>query len=258
MLVDYNKVNIFQDEKQVLRNVDFQVSEGEFIYIIGKVGSGKSSLLKTIYCELDIYAEDAEKANVLEQSLLTLKRSHVPALRKQMGIIFQDFQLLHDRNVFKNLEFVMRATGWKDTQAINQRINDVLGEVGMLDKKEKMPSELSGGEQQRIAIARALLNRPKIIIADEPTGNLDLETATNIVSILKRASKDGAAVIMSTHNIHLLEQFPGKVFRCKDGEFKLVTDNAETKDLEESNEPIETMIEPLDFVDDEKATPTEE
>ena len=128
----------------------------------------------------------------------------------------------------------------------------------MLDKKEKMPSELSGGEQQRIAIARALLNRPKIIIADEPTGNLDPETATNIVSILKRASKDGAAVIMSTHNIHLLEQFPGKVFRCKDGEFKLVTDNAETKDLEESNEPIETMIEPLDFVDDEEATPTEE
>ena len=122
----------------------------------------------------------------------------------------------------------------------------------MLDKKDKMPSELSGGEQQRIAIARALLNSPKIIIADEPTGNLDPETATNIVSILKRASKDGAAVVMSTHNIHLLEQFPGKVFKCKDGEFKLVTDDAETKDLEESNEPIETKIEVLDFVDDEE------
>ena len=181
MLVNYCKVNIFQDEKQVLKNVDFQVDEGEFIYIIGKVGSGKSSLLKTIYCELDIYADDAEAANVLGQSLLTLKRKNIPALRKQMGIIFQDFQLLHDRNVSKNLEFVLKATGWKDKQAIFQRINDVLDEVGMLDKKEKMPSELSGGEQQRIAIARALLNRPKMIIADEPTGNLDPETATKIV-----------------------------------------------------------------------------
>lgn len=255
MLVNYCKVNIFQDEKQVLKNVDFQVDEGEFIYIIGKVGSGKSSLLKTIYCELDIYADDA---NVLGQSLLTLKRKNIPALRKQMGIIFQDFQLLHDRNVSKNLEFVLKATGWKDKQAIFQRINDVLDEVGMLDKKEKMPSELSGGEQQRIAIARALLNRPKMIIADEPTGNLDPETATKIVGILKRASEDGTAVIMSTHNIHLLNQFPGKVFRCKDGEFKLVTENSKTKDLIENNEPLEAMVEPLDFVDDNEETSNNE
>ena len=250
MLVNYCKVNIFQDEKQVLKNVDFQVDEGEFIYIIGKVGSGKSSLLKTIYCELDIYADDAEAANVLGQSLLTLKRKNIPALRKQMGIIFQDFQLLHDRNVSKNLEFVLKATF--------QRINDVLDEVGMLDKKEKMPSELSGGEQQRIAIARALLNRPKMIIADEPTGNLDPETATKIVGILKRASEDGTAVIMSTHNIHLLNQFPGKVFRCKDGEFKLVTENSKTKDLIENNEPLEAMVEPLDFVDDNEETSNNE
>ena len=227
MLVNYCKVNIFQDEKQVLKNVDFQVDEGEFIYIIGKVGSGKSSLLKTIYCELDIYADDAEAANVLGQSLLTLKRKNIPALRKQMGIIFQDFQLLLD-------------------------------EVGMLDKKEKMPSELSGGEQQRIAIARALLNRPKMIIADEPTGNLDPETATKIVGILKRASEDGTAVIMSTHNIHLLNQFSGKVFRCKDGEFKLVTENSKTKDLIENNEPLEAMVEPLDFVDDNEETSNNE
>ena len=258
MLVNYCKVNIFQDEKQVLKNVDFQVDEGEFIYIIGKVGSGKSSLLKTSYCELDIYADDAEAANVLGQSLLTLKRKNIPALRKQMGIIFQDFQLLHDRNVSKNLEFVLKATGWKDKQAIFQRINDVLDEVGMLDKKEKMPSELSGGEQQRIAIARALLNRPKMIIADEPTGNLDPETATKIVGILKRASEDGTAVIMSTHNIHLLNQFPGKVFRCKDGEFKLVTENSKTKDLIENNEPLEAMVEPLDFVDDNEETSNNE
>ena len=184
MLINYCKVNIFQDEKQVLKDVNFQVGEGEFIYIIGKVGSGKSSLLKTIYCELDIYAEDAETANVLGQSLLTLKRKNIPALRKQMGIIFQDFQLLHDRNVSKNLEFVLKATGWKDKEAICQRINEVLEDVGMLDKKEKMPSELSGGEQQRIAIARALLNRPKIIIADEPTGNLDPTTSVGIMEVL--------------------------------------------------------------------------
>ena len=229
MLINYCKVNIFQDEKQVLKDVNFQVGEGEFIYIIGKVGSGKSSLLKTIYCELDIYAEDAETANVLGQSLLTLKRKNIPALRKQMGIIFQDFQLLHDRNVSKNLEFVLKATGWKDKEAICQRINEVLEDI-----------------------ARALLNRPQIIIADEPTGNLDPETATNIVGILKRASQDGTAVIMSTHNIHLLNQFPGKVFRCRDGEFKLVTDNDETKDLDENDKSSDTRIVPLDFVDDEE------
>lgn len=153
---------------------------------------------------------------------------------------------------------MLKATGWKDKQAIFQRINDVLDEVGMLDKKEKMPSELSGGEQQRIAIARALLNRPKMIIADEPTGNLDPETATKIVGILKRASEDGTAVIMSTHNIHLLNQFPGKVFRCKDGEFKLVTENSKTKDLIENNEPLEAMVEPLDFVDDNEETSNNE
>lgn len=210
MLIDYSNVNIYQDNRLILKDVNFQVEEGEFIYIIGKVGSGKSSLLKTIYCELDVDKEDAEKAEVLGISLLSMKRRYVPALRKQMGIIFQDFQLLHDRSVYKNLYFVLKATGWKNRKEINNRILAVLDEVGMQDKKDKMPSELSGGEQQRIAIARALLNNPKIIIADEPTGNLDPETATNIVSILKRASQDGATVIMSTHNIHLLEQFPGK------------------------------------------------
>jgi len=244
MLINYCKVNIFQDEKQVLKDVNFQVGEGEFIYIIGKVGSGKSSLLKTIYCELDIYAEDAETANVLGQSLLTLKRKNIPALRKQMGIIFQDFQLLHDRNVSKNLEFVLKATGWKDKEAICQRINEVLEDVGMLDKKEKMPSELSGGEQQRIAIARALLNRPKIIIADEPTGNLDPETAANIVSILKDSCQAGTTVIMSTHNINLIDQFPGKVYRCHEGELHQLTDKKEVCELAEETAPVETIDEP--------------
>ncbi len=255
MLIDYHKVSIYQDDKLVLEDVDFQAEEGEFIYIIGKVGSGKSSLLKTIYCELDICKEDAEKAEVLGESLINMKRKNVPALRKQMGIIFQDFQLLHDRTVVKNLDFVLKATGWKEKEARMKRIEDVLEDVGMTDKKDKMPSELSGGEQQRIAIARALLNRPKIIIADEPTGNLDPETATNIVSILKQASKDGATIVMSTHNIHILAQFPGKVYRCKDGKFIPITNDDDTKDLEESSETI-------DFVDDDEviteATPIEE
>lgn len=221
MLIDYSNVNIYQDDRLILKDVNFQANEREFIYIIGKVGSGKSSLLKTIYCELDIDKEDAQQAKVLGQSLLKLKRSHVPALRKQMGIIFQDFQLLHDRNVFKNLEFVLRATGWKKKSEIEDRINTVLHDVDMADKKEKMPSELSGGEQQRIAIARALLNKPKIIIADEPTGNLDPETAQNIVSILQNACSEHSTVIMSTHNLQLIDQFPGKVYQCINGKFIL-------------------------------------
>lgn len=256
MLIDYCKVNIFQDDKQILKDVDFQVAEGEFIYIIGKVGSGKSSLLKTFYCELDVDKEDAQKAEILGMSIADIKRKHIPALRRQMGIIFQDFQLLHDRTVKKNLEFVLKATNWKDSDAIQKRIREVLTDVDMLDKVDKMPSELSGGEQQRIAIARALLNQPKIIIADEPTGNLDPETAAMIVRILKKASEYGAAVIMSTHNIHLLEQFPGKVFRCKDGNFHQVTNEEDTSDLEDDAAAIEAIARPLDFVDDSNETAT--
>ncbi|MCR5077021.1 MAG: ATP-binding cassette domain-containing protein [Prevotella sp.] len=246
MLIEYRKVNIYQDERLILKDVNFQADAGEFIYIIGRVGSGKSSLLKTIYCELDIDQEDAEKAEVLGQTIPAIKRSHIPALRRQMGIIFQDFQLLHDRSVAKNLKFVLQATGWTDKKKINQRIDEVLQQVGMTDKKDKMPSELSGGEQQRIAIARALLNTPKVIIADEPTGNLDPETAANIVSILKNSCQNGTTVIMSTHNIHLLDQFPGKVYRCKDGELHSVTDSIETQDLEEDNAPVEAIAEPIE------------
>lgn len=219
MLIDFQNVNIYQDERLILKDVNLQAKEGEFIYIIGKVGSGKSSLLKTLYCELDIDSEDATKAVVLDNNLTTIRRSHVPNLRKQMGIIFQDFQLLHDRSVARNLKFVLGATGWSGKQKINRRIEEVLAQVDMLDKKDKMPSELSGGEQQRIAIARALLNNPKIIIADEPTGNLDPETATSIVEILKDTCKNGTTVIMSTHNIQLIEQNPGRIYRCKEGSF---------------------------------------
>ena len=222
MIIEYQTVNIYQDDVPVLQGVDFHVEESEFIYIIGPVGSGKSSLLKTLYGELDLY--EGEKAEVLGRDMLKIKRREIPALRKEMGIIFQDFQLLHDRSVFKNLRFVLKATGWKDKKAIEERIDDVLDAVGMKDKKDKMPFELSGGEQQRIAIARAILNKPRIIIADEPTGTLDPQTADNIVSLLKQISLTGTAVVMSTHNIPMLDKYPGIVYECNDGTIKDVTE----------------------------------
>ena len=246
MLIDYKKANIYQDERLILKDVDFQAEAGEFIYLIGRVGSGKSSLLKTMYGELDIDTSDAEKAHVLGESVLDIKRSRIPALRRQMGIIFQDFQLLHDRTVAKNLGFVLQATGWTDKKKIARRIEEVLAQVNMMDKKDNMPSELSGGEQQRIAIARALLNEPKIIIADEPTGNLDPETAANIVSILKATCQAGTTVIMSTHNINLLSQFPGKVYCCKHGELSLLEDNKQVQVLNEEAAPIEAIGEPIE------------
>ncbi|ERT58113.1 ABC transporter, ATP-binding protein [Prevotella sp. BV3P1] len=236
MLVDYQKVQIFQADNHILQDVDFKVDEGEFIYIIGKVGSGKSSLLKTMYCELDIEGDSDTKAEILDRDITKVKRNEVPALRKEMGIIFQDFQLLHDRDVYKNLYFVLKATGWKDKNEINQRIDEVLNDVGMIEKKHKMPYELSGGEQQRIAIARALLNKPKIIIADEPTGNLDPETASHIVKLLKDITQTGTAVVMSTHNIPMLDKFPGIVYRCKDGRIKDITNEYNKIDLQEEAE----------------------
>lgn len=221
MLINYKQVNIEQtDGKTVLTGVDFEVDRGEFVYIIGRVGSGKSSLLKSLYNELDIY--EAEKAEVLGVDLLTLKRKHVPALRKQMGIVFQDFQLLSDRSVYKNLLFVLKATGWKDKQEMDERINEVLEAVGMTDKAEKMPHELSGGEQQRIAIARAILNHPQLIVADEPTGNLDPETANGIIELLRQISETGTAIIMSTHNMPLLDRYPGRVYLCDEDAMRLV------------------------------------
>ncbi len=233
MLIDYKKVNVNQDDLPVLTDVSFQVDQGDFVYIIGKVGAGKSSLLKTIYCELD--HDNPEKAEVLGTDISHIKRKDVPALRRQMGIIFQDFQLLHDRSVRRNLEFVLKATGWKSRKERTERIEKVLDAVGMLDKLDKMPHELSGGEQQHIAIARALLNEPKIIIADEPTGNLDIETARHIVGLLQTISKRGTSVVMTTHNIQLLDEFPGTVYRCKDGKMTDVTHEYRQMDLTEDS-----------------------
>lgn len=229
MLIEYNKVNIYQADKLVLANVDFHVDKGEFVYIIGKVGSGKSSLLKTIYSELDIYEDEAEQAEVLGRNMMKLKRKEVPALRREMGIVFQDFQLLNDRTVYKNLRFVLKATGWKKNSDIDERIDEVLTMIGMSNMRNKMPNELSGGEQQRMAIARALLNHPKVIIADEPTGNLDPETATSIIQLLKDITASGTAVVMSTHNIPMLDKFPGIVYQCKDGKVEETTEHYQQK-----------------------------
>ena len=240
MLIDYQKANIYQkDGILVLKEVDFHVNEGEFIYIIGRVGAGKSTLLKTLYFELDV--DEAEHAFVLNHDLRGLKRKYVPALRRQMGIIFQDFQLLSDRTVHDNLEFVLKATGWKDKDEIEERIHDVLEDVEMQDYADRFPHELSGGEQQRIAIARAILNKPKIIIADEPTGNLDPETAANIVGLLRHVTQTGTAVVMTTHNIPLLSDYPGIVYRCIDGHLEEITnDYNKIAIYEDNDEQIET------------------
>ena len=224
MLIDYQNVSIYQADKCILKDINFHIDEGEFAYLIGKVGSGKSSLLKTLYCELDLVEGETEKAEILGRDLKTIRRKEIPALRKELGIIFQDFQLLHDRNVYRNLEFVLHSTGWKSSKQIAERIEQVLEAVGMQDMKLRLPHELSGGEQQRIAIARALLNSPKIIIADEPTGNLDPETAEKIVGLLYEISHTGTAVVFSTHNHGLIEKFPGRVFECEQGKLHDVTD----------------------------------
>lgn len=239
MLIDYKKVDIYhKDGAPVLHDVDFHVDEGEFIYIIGRVGSGKSSLLKTIYFEMDV--KNADNAIVLNHDLRGLKKKYIPALRRQMGIIFQDFQLLGDRTVNENLKFVLKATGWKKNNEIDERIRDVLEDVEMQDFADRYPHELSGGEQQRVAIARALLNRPKLIVADEPTGNLDIETATNIVRLLRQVTQTGTSVVMTTHNITLLNEFPGIVYRCNDGLLEDITNTYNTMALNVDEESADT------------------
>jgi len=237
MLIDYQKANIYQkDGILVLKEVDFHVDEGEFIYIIGRVGAGKSTLLKTLYFELDV--DEAETAIVLDHDVREMKQKYIPALRRQMGIIFQDFQLLSDRTVRENLRFVLRATGWKDKAEINERIDDVLSDVSMQDRGDRFPHELSGGEQQRIAIARAILNKPKVIIADEPTGNLDDETARQIITLLRHITESGTAVVMTTHNTSLLKEFPGIVYRCISQRLEDITKDYNHMSLYEEEEVI--------------------
>jgi cell division transport system ATP-binding protein len=232
VLIDYRNANIYhKDGDTVLQGVDFHVDQGEFIYLIGRVGSGKSSLLKTIYVELDI--DEADKAEVMGYDLLTIRRKHIPELRRKMGIIFQDLQLLGDRSVYSNLYFVLKATGWKDRDDISRRIDEVLEQVGMSDKKDRMPHELSGGEKQRISIARALLNSPQLIVADEPTASLDAETSDKLIQLFRNISLTGTAVILTTHNRSLLNKYPGIVYRCNDGHLEEVTNDYNHMQLSE-------------------------
>ena len=251
MLIDYQKANIYQkDGILVLKEVDFHVNEGEFIYIIGRVGAGKSTLLKTLYFELDI--DEAEQAIVLNHELTQMKRKYIPALRRQMGIIFQDFQLLADRTVRENLRFVLKATGWKDKAEIDERIDDVLKDVDMLDSADRFPHELSGGEQQRIAIARSILNNPKVIIADEPTGNLDIETARQIIALLRRITESGTAVVMTTHNTSLLQEYPGIVYRCINQRLEDITNDYNHMGLYEDEELDDTEEEKKSYYSDKE------
>ena len=213
LLIDYQGVSISRQELPLLEGVDLRVGEGEFVYLIGKVGSGKSSLMKTMYAEIPV---EAGEARVMGYDLNRLKKRDIPFLRRKIGIVFQDFQLLTDRTVYDNLLFVLRATGWRRKEEMDECIESVLKQVGMENKGYKMPHQLSGGEQQRIVIARALLNSPRLILADEPTGNLDPETGARIAALLRHISTTGTTVIMATHNLALTEEFPGRIIRIAD------------------------------------------
>lgn len=213
-VIEYKGVRVDRAERTVLKDVTFSVGDGEFCYLVGRVGSGKSSLMKTMYADVEI--PEGEKAEVLGFNLLELKKRDIPYLRRKMGIVFQDFQLLPDRSAMANLRFVLEATGWKQKQDIEERIEQVLKNVGMENKGYKMPHELSGGEQQRIVIARALLNEPKLILADEPTGNLDPHTGYQIVNLLHQLAQEGTSIVMATHNMQMVEDFPARVLRCHD------------------------------------------
>jgi len=221
-IIHFNDCPIFQKDNLILSHVSFSVEKGEFVYLIGKVGSGKTSLIKTINAQLPL--KDGEAA-VAGFALHELKRKEVPLLRRKLGIVFQDFQLLTDRSVYKNLEFVLRSTGWKQKKDIDDRINQVLKKVGLEFKDYKMPHQLSGGEQQRVVISRALLNDPEIILADEPTGNLDPETSEDILRILQSISQSGRAVIMATHNYTLLKKFTARTLKCEKGQLSEVDHN---------------------------------
>ena len=209
----------------MLQKADFELYSGEFVYLIGRVGSGKSTLLKTIYAEVPIQKGEA---TVFDLNMRKIRRRSIPSLRRRLGIVFQDFQLLTDRSVQKNLEFVLRATGWKDKKEIAERIENILRKVGMENKAYRMPHELSGGEQQRIVIARALLNSPQIILADEPTGNLDPQTGKQIVALLHEICNEGTAVVMTTHNHYLVKEFPGRVLLCNEKQITDITDTIPT------------------------------
>lgn len=218
-IIEISKADILQGPNLILSDVTFNVERGEFIYLVGKVGSGKSSLIKTLNAELRLRRGEAW---IVGYKLHNIKESHIPYLRRKIGVVFQDFQLLTDRNVHDNLQFVLKATGWTDRTEIKKRIQGVLEKVNLVNKSLKMPHQLSGGEQQRVVIARALLNDPEVILADEPTGNLDPETSEGIMSVLNEISSSGRSVLMATHNYNLLRRFPHRTLKCEGGYIKEV------------------------------------
>lgn len=231
-IITIEKADIFQKESLILSDVNITINKGEFLYLIGKVGSGKTSLIKTIYAEIPL-KKGIGKA--VGYDLHKIKSKEIPYLRRKIGIVFQDFQLLTDRSIYDNLYFVLKATGWKKKNEINIRIKEVLEKVGMNHKEYKMPHQLSGGEQQRVTIARALLNNPEIILADEPTGNLDPETSEGIIKLLQDISNSGRAVIMATHNYTLLKKFSARTLLCEDG--KIIDKNQHSQVIDFDNLP---------------------
>jgi cell division transport system ATP-binding protein len=227
-VVSVKNTTIFQDHNTVLKEVDFSIGKGEFVYLVGSTGSGKSSLLKTLYCDLELHVGDITVAGY---QIMDLKRSKIPLLRRKLGVIFQDFQLFQDRSVADNIYFIMQATGWKDKVKMKNRLAEVLMKVGLGSVETKYPHQLSGGEQQRIVIARALVNEPELLIADEPTGNLDPQVSEGILKIFQKINNSGTAILMATHNYNIIKKYPARVLMCDQG--KLLDSNVDEFELKD-------------------------
>ena len=219
-IIVFDKVSLKISTTNILNNLNFSISQGDFTYLIGKTGSGKSSIIRSIYCDIPI---DFGRSIIDGKDISEIKKNQIPFLRRKIGIIFQDFKLLSDRSIYRNLEFVLKATDWKDKQKINERIDEVLNEVGMINLKDRMPYQLSGGEQQRISIARAILNKPNLILADEPTGNLDPGTSKEIMNLLIKINNQGSTILMATHDYDMISNFPKRTLRLEDGKLYELT-----------------------------------
>ena len=219
-IIVFDKVSLKISKTNILTNLNFSISQGDFTYLIGKTGSGKSSIIRSIYCDIPI---ESGKSIIDGKDISEIRKSQIPFLRRKIGIIFQDFKLLSDRSIFRNLEFVLKATDWKDKQKINERIDEVLNEVGMMNLKNRMPYQLSGGEQQRISIARAILNKPNLILADEPTGNLDPGTSKEIMNLLIKINNQGSTILMATHDYDMISNFPKRTLRLEDSKLYELT-----------------------------------